>query len=275
MPGFKKWISKNSGQLFFAFFHSGYVHDPYTRKTFKKFISSDYKGNIPGNVFDMFRKKYKRKYKYSPFNYHKLIKLFWGLVDASSPQDIQRLKDMYDDVILYIDQYIGELLQILTEANLLENTIIILTSDHGEAFAEHGHFRHGRVYKEDLHVPLIMRIPGVPAKRIKSPVSLIDVYPTLLDLLQKEPLHTVEGLSLSSLIRGNDRQLHGFIFGESDSHKTISVSNGVWKLIRRANGVRELYHVLKDPEEKNKSSPLKHPDIYKLLDHQIDIFLEK
>ena len=273
---FKKWLIKNPRRLFFAFLHSNYVHDPYTRVTFKEFASSDYKGTVPltdKELYTLYEKKYKRTFSLSIANLKMLRDLFWRLVEKSNPTDIQRLKDMYDDVILYIDQYIGKLLLILTDLNILKNTVIILTSDHGEAFGEHGYFLHDKIYKEELHVPLIIRIPGVSPKRVKSFVSLIDVYPTLLDLLQKKPPHKMEGLSLKPLIMGDDKQLHDFIFAESASHKDISVSNGEWKLIRWQNGERELYHVRKDPEEKTQVSPLEHLDIYKLLDYQIDIFL--
>ena len=303
LPEFKNWILKNSGQLFFAVLHSYHVHDPYNHfhdshidKSLKRFTSTDYKGNIPETkkeLVDMFQKKHGEKINcafghehfehkkratvnFCPLSvYTKLRNFFWRLVDKNNPKDIQRLKDMYDDMILFTDQYIGQLLLILTDLNILENTVIILISDNGETFGEHGHFNHMKTYKEELHVPLIIRIPGVSPKRVKSFVSLIDVYPTLLDLLQKKPPHKMEGLSLKPLIMGDDKQLHDFIFAESASHKDISVSNGEWKLIRWQNGERELYHVRKDPEEKTQVSPLEHLDIYKLLDYQIDIFLEK
>lgn len=113
-------------------------------------MSPDYTGNIPPTTQELlalYRKTQGKIFVYSPHNYKKLIDLWWGLVDKNTRQDIDRLKDMYDDMILYIDQYIGGLLQVLKDTNLLKNTVIILTSDHGEAFGEHqGLFRHGRTY---------------------------------------------------------------------------------------------------------------------------------
>lgn len=91
----------------------------------------------------------------------------------------------YDNEIAYADRYIGFLIEYLrAKPPLLEDTIIVITSDHGEEFKEHGGSQHGRTCHEEVtHVPLFVRIPGVPAAEIDARVGLNDILPTLAELL--------------------------------------------------------------------------------------------
>lgn len=91
----------------------------------------------------------------------------------------------YDNEIAYSDRYIGFLIEYLrAKPPLLDNTIVIITSDHGEEFDEHGGKQHATsCYEESLHVPLFVRIPGLPAARIDARVGLNDIVPTLAELL--------------------------------------------------------------------------------------------
>jgi arylsulfatase A-like enzyme len=103
--------------------------------------------------------------------------------DAASPELRQYFRDLYDGQIRFIDESINALLQGLTLLGRLDNTVFIITSDHGEEFWEHGSTEHGHsLYNELLHVPLIIAGSSIAPRRIAEPVSLIDVMPTLLDL---------------------------------------------------------------------------------------------
>ena len=99
---------------------------------------------------------------------------------AISAEDRDRLIDLYDGEIRALDAHLGELLRRLDER--FPDTVVVLTSDHGEEFLEHGGFGHGdTLYEEVLHVPLIVAGPGVAADaRVPAVVSLVDVAPTLL-----------------------------------------------------------------------------------------------
>lgn len=273
---FKDVLDKHSQKPFFAFLHTNYPHHPYYKKTFKKFISPDYKGKIitdEKDVLKILHKKYSKNMITVPrIHWREMAKIWWSFVNKKDPKDIQRLKDLYDDAILYTDSVVYRWLQLFSEKKLYENTIIIITSDHGEAFGEHGNFFHDDLHKEILHVPLMIYIPGISHRRIKAPVSLIDIYPTLLDLLEKKPPHKITGNSLLPLINGKKQKVHNYIFGQFYKH--TSISDGKWKLIRLSNGDHKLYHVVKDFEEKKDISE-KHPDILKKLNHQISLFLEQ
>jgi len=91
----------------------------------------------------------------------------------------------YDAEIRLLDDALGRLLATLADRSVLDRSILVVTSDHGEAFGEHGEWRHGSMlYDEVMHVPLIVRGPGVPRDhRVVVPAGLVDVVPTVLDLL--------------------------------------------------------------------------------------------
>ncbi|MDX2054446.1 MAG: sulfatase [Polyangiaceae bacterium] len=93
-------------------------------------------------------------------------------------------RERYDGEVAFVDQQIGRLLDYLEASGLMKNTAIVFTSDHGEAFGEHGMYRHGyEVWEELVRVPLLLYVPGVAPRRVKERRSIIDVAPTLLDLL--------------------------------------------------------------------------------------------
>jgi arylsulfatase A-like enzyme len=93
--------------------------------------------------------------------------------------------DRYDSEIAFSDSIVGDLVAALERRGILERTIVVVTADHGEAFGEHGNRFHGRsCYEEQTHVPLVVRIPGVSARVVPVPVELVDLVPTLLELLR-------------------------------------------------------------------------------------------
>jgi arylsulfatase A-like enzyme len=92
----------------------------------------------------------------------------------------KKLMDKYDSEISFVDMHLAPVFEALKRNGLYENTVVVVTSDHGEAFKEHGFHFHGRtVYDEELRVPLIIRFPGAKPKRVPETVALIDVLPTL------------------------------------------------------------------------------------------------
>lgn len=105
--------------------------------------------------------------------------------DARFPRYGSSERDRYDGEIAYVDRYLGQLfdyLATLPETN--RNTVVVVTSDHGEEFEEHGGTSHGKsCHEESAHVPLILKVPGLPAARIAERVAGIDIVPTLLELL--------------------------------------------------------------------------------------------
>jgi arylsulfatase A-like enzyme len=104
----------------------------------------------------------------------------------------QRFRD-YDSEITYMDHHIGKLLQAVDSMGLRDSTVVVLTADHGESLGEHDYVGHGRyLYENIIRIPLIVRFPGkIPAgKVVKTPVSLVDIAPTIADLTVSDALRS-------------------------------------------------------------------------------------
>jgi arylsulfatase A-like enzyme len=93
-------------------------------------------------------------------------------------------RDLYDGEVAFVDRNIGRVLELIAASPWGSKTIVVVTSDHGEAFGEHKMWRHGfELWEELVRVPLILKIPGLPPQHIATRRSAIDLVPTLLDLL--------------------------------------------------------------------------------------------
>jgi hypothetical protein len=119
--------------------------------------------------------------------------------------DWNHIRSLYDGEIAYTDRAVGALIEGLEERGLLENSLLVFLSDHGEEFFEHGGFEHGHtMYNEQLKVPLMFILPDVIPRgvRVRRQVRLLDVMPTILDILQIDPGTHLEGVSLNPLLTG-------------------------------------------------------------------------
>jgi len=94
--------------------------------------------------------------------------------------DVRTDMNAYDGEILFIDAQLKRLLDALEHHGLRETTSIVLMGDHGEGIGQHDFLRHGHVWNEQLHTPLLIHVPGEPGRRVSAPTSLVDVFPTLL-----------------------------------------------------------------------------------------------
>jgi len=168
------------------------------------------------------------------------------------------LVSQYDAGIASIDAAIGDLLARLRELGLYENTLIIITSDHGEAFGEHNRMEHaiGSVYQDQLHVPLLVKYPGQQeARRVDALVSEVDFLPTVLELAGIAAPAGLQGQSLRAP-RGDS----GAVFAQSEARGSQrenprlrgarrAIFSGNLKLIVWTAGNPELYDVAADPGE--------------------------
>jgi arylsulfatase A-like enzyme len=137
----------------------------------------------------------------------------WTRQRVENDADLARVIAMYDSEIAYADRAFGMVLEELERAG---DTILVLLSDHGEGFGEHGKFEHGNsMYDELLRVPLYLRLPDRQGASsvIEDPVSLLDVVPTLLQLIGRAPLEVMEGTPLPGLAPapGSERPRSGLL----------------------------------------------------------------
>lgn len=117
----------------------------------------------------------------------------------------ERWQTLYREELMTVDEQVGRLIAYLRDSDQWERTIIVVTSDHGEEFREHGTWAHSwnQLFDEGVLVPLVVRVPDEPGGHsIRQQVSLLDVAPTVLDLVEIEPLATMLGVSLAPLLNG-------------------------------------------------------------------------
>jgi arylsulfatase A-like enzyme len=188
LPKAKKWLEENRSDPFFLFIHCYDIHDPYA----------------PPPPYDTIFHDFTYTGNFIPTTKNMQAAAWRGL--EVTDEDLRHIKALYDGGIRYTDEKIGEFLSYLQEAGLKDNSLIIITSDHGEEFKEHGSFLHWKLYfRPNLHVPLIMHIPNYAKKEIKinGLVQSIDILPTILDIAHLPPHLKAQGRSLLPLIKGN------------------------------------------------------------------------
>ena len=142
------------------------------------------------------------------------------------------VKSWYDGEIAYLDHQMGILFEFLRDAELFDDTLLIITSDHGENFGEHGLAVHPLcLYDVVLHVPLIISFPNLPqeGRRIKSLVSTVDIFPTVMDICNIEFQDGIQGKSLHPF---TDRRIHDFICAEYGGLHRRSLPGWEGRLLR-------------------------------------------
>lgn len=167
-----------------------------------------------------------------------------------TPADLQHLIDLYDEEIAYFDRRFGELLAAVREAGLLDDTILVLTADHGEDFLEHDHIKHCRtLFDTTIKTPLIVHVPGAEPRVVAAPVQNLDIVPTLLDYAGVDAAgFQLEGRSLRALIEG--REDGGERRQVASQAAFRSASDGRFKLIHNLRDGRFwLYDLTADPQE--------------------------
>ncbi len=223
---FKRYLNNQlKKKKFFAYLHYMDVHAPYYNPETFKALYTEYKGDhIYGN----------------------------GFVDVINNEDLEYSVALYDESINYVDNLIKEIIEELNRNNLLENTIIILTSDHGEEFYEHFGLGHGTsLYQEQINTFFIIYNPYfLNSKKISRRVRLINLLPTVLDILNIHyDKNSMDGMSLFPVMSQNsNRKFSEYIFSELGDKKALLFKN--WKYIYNSFlKTEELYNLNTDKRE--------------------------
>lgn len=192
--------------------------------------------------------------------------------------DVAVYEAMYDGEIRYVDDQIRRLLGALEARGLSEDTLVVVVGDHGESLTEHGvYFSHGwRLHDPATRIPLIMSYPGrLPAgKQVGDLAQLVDVMPTILDLLRIEPPGEAAGQSLLPPIQGREWPGNPWVLSRTTKSLTYlylkeqrddvfdhyAIRTTEWKYLHSEDGkAHQLFNVQKDPQELNDLSRT-HPD---------------
>jgi arylsulfatase A-like enzyme len=249
-PALFRWLANHASEKFFLFIHGFNTHRPYDApEAFKhKFIKDI---DIPDECRGItFADKQPEKF-----------------ICLKTENGVVYMNSQYDAEIFYVDILMKRLFDELKKNNLYENSIIIITSDHGEELSDHGQLDHIKtLYQELIKVPLIIRLPGGKGKTVKSKVSNINLLPTLLDILgisyAKANIH---GRSMRRLLSSDEEDSNIFtltgltgkaaLLYEEGPYILLSVISKNLKLIliiRHDNSrTYELYDLEKDPRERN------------------------
>jgi len=214
--------------------------------------------------------------------YSKLAELIRDLDD----EELRFLGDLYDEEVHLTDAGIGRLLRALQNLELESQTLVVVTSDHGEEFGEHGALGHMKtLYEELVRVPLVLRVPWDHSgpRVVRTPVSLASLTPTVLDLLGVDAPDAAFGAeSLAGVLRGEPEPDSRFVFVEvergNQSRRTLAKTAIVGerlKLIRNERtGALEIYDLENDPGERIDLAEAQ-PELRELLLPRLDEQLER
>ena len=172
---------------------------------------------------------------------------------ALSEYERSFLRRLYQKEIESVDERVGFVLEALARSGREDNTVVVFTSDHGEAFGEHGLYLHGRsLYDEMVRVPLILAGPGVPeGRRVSRRVSTVDLTPTLADLVDCDCLEETRGASLVPAMTGQGREGAAVYLANPGRQPADALIEGRYKLIANTStGMLELYDLDADPLER-------------------------
>jgi len=253
----KKFINNrdNKGNPFFLFLNYMEAHAPYEdipKKYLTLFVNQDGSNRLKSTNQD--RQKYLTR-----------------SIDMIE-EDFSLLRSVYDAQIAYLDYKVNELLAFFKQKDIYNNSLIVITSDHGDMIGEHELMHHSYcIYDELIKIPLILKLPDTnnQGKTIDSPVSLINVPPTLMSLLEINNENFSNQMQAESLpIEGNNSDFE-YIFSECERPKNefettypdfdfsvydkqfLAIRSKQYKYIWSSSGRHELYNIENDPQEQS------------------------
>ena len=236
---FLNWLDRQRGQPFFAFLNYYDAHGIY---------------EVPDPSFDRFSTATRRE--------RRKLRTKWSISDVpfrpDDPSERQYAIDCYDGAIAYLDDQLGRLFDALQRQGLLDNTVVIVTNDHGEHFGENGKWEHSdSLYRQLIDAPLIIVYPPkiTAGLMVEQPVTLTQIPATLVDLVGLNKETAFRGASLPAV--GRPAVEPDLIFSETcpnqedrSQDRLCSIVADGWHYIRRSSdGDEELYDYRADPLE--------------------------
>lgn len=191
---------------------------------------------------------------------------------------LEEVLSKYEGDVTYTDQQLKQVLDQLKESSIEDRTIVVITSDHGEEFYEHGKIgiHWPSLYEEVIKIPLIIHVPKEPSKRIQESVSIVDILPTILSLTGIHSDSNFQGYDLSPVINGKERK-SPFIFSqriqEDKDNYVSAVRFQDWKLIENYDKSYNLYNLKNDPKEQTDiGSKPEYTKIFNQLEKKLQDF---
>lgn len=279
LPPARDWLKQHRDRKFFLLVQGYDTHCPFALPRANPKFSPQYQGDIDfSRCYWTFARSPAVRIRTPTGRYEEAFLLKTKPADGDdyevlfSQEDIEQMIALYDGEILNADAQLGALLQDLTDLGLEKKTVVVFYSDHGDMFGKHGRFMRGgplrgTFYDDVLHIPLIVYHPGFAHRDVNALVQLIDLAPTLLELLGGEVPASFHGKSCVPAFTGeapiNEYVYAGAAFTPSARnpffrHSSVitSVRSREWKLIRERLAYSvgteeqfELYDLRRDPQE--------------------------
>ncbi|MBL9167279.1 MAG: sulfatase [Verrucomicrobiales bacterium] len=293
LPPARKWLEANHQSPFCLLIQGYDTHCPFASPAEHKQFDSSYRGDIDFTQCYWTFEPTKPIRKRSPSGLYQDVYVLKSKPGKAAgedyevmfyPEDVRHMIALYDGEIANVDRMLGGLFDDLERLGLAKNTIVVFYSDHGDMFGKHGRFMRGgplrgTFYDDVLHIPLLIRHPSLPSRSVDVPVEVVDIAPTLLELLKLPSPATFVGRSFAAALEGrtspqeNSTVFAGSAFTPAKNNQffkypstIMSARNSKWKLIVERvtypDGTRdsvELYELERDPEEL-KSVALQHPE---------------
>ncbi len=241
------WAIEHKDERFFLYVHTIDPHVPYDPE--EEFVSMyDPRPNYDGQVRPRMTGELLHDAKKNPPQV------------TFTRSDVIRLRALHDGEITQHDRHMGTFIERLKQAGIWDDTVFVFVSDHGEEFHEHGSWGHGHsIYQELLHVPLMIHREGVvPARRVPTTVSTLDVAPTVCELAGIEPMPNIAGRSLVPLLYGQSRPGPAVAMSEFLDERRV-ITAGRYKFFVRGNLTVSMFDLQEDPGEQNQLSPSDFP----------------
>jgi arylsulfatase A-like enzyme len=236
---FLEWLSQNAEKRFFAYVHFREPHFPYDPPPPYDTLFG------PAPVFPKGLQDWEAVEIYNRAA---------ARGEEVPAEVLDRVRALYEGNLAYVDHLVGEVLAELARLGLAERTAVVLTADHGESLFEHRYIGHNtQLYEESVRVPLMWRVPGIAPRRVADVVELIDLAPTVLDLVRLGELPAVEGMqgrSLVPLLVGDEAVARPAFSRTLWNKPRYSVRDRESKYIWDSrSGAGELYDLARDPME--------------------------
>lgn len=252
---------------FFLYLHLQGAHDPYTPPAELSFVDEPLEPAVA------------ELYEAPIWHLQEGRTAFQKLRDMAPDEHLrEQAIALYDGEIAFADQQVAAILDALAAAAFEGSTLVLVTSDHGEELWDHDGLGHGHsCYQEQLHVPLVIAGPGIGRQRIREPVSLVDLVPTILESAGLEVPGVLPGRSLLPVLQGRKRLSSLPVFAEGflrmkglEPVLYRSLQEGRMKLILDLQHSRKmLFDLVEDPSERENAIAREPEAAKRLLDRLI------
>jgi len=267
VPACLDWLDTQKNKKFYLFLHTYDVHRYDPPDKFSNKFMKGYKGEVTKGIplARALQKLHNKEY-----------------LDTLDEMDRRKIVSIYNDALLYVDHWLGVFFKGIEEKGLMKNTIVILTSDHGEEFWDHGKTGHGYTnFKEMLNIPLLIYHPDIPNGKRDQLVGLIDIPPLATEMLGVKTPDIWQGKSFFKFLKGEKSKRVQISYAEKGHCENKSVQIPGWKLVRSYTANKDssikirnrLYNTKKDPREKKnviKENPKVAAGLKRLLDQWIE-----